>query len=302
MRKLVLVAGLAAAAFIPSFAFAQSSCEQQRDNRVVGTVAGAGIGALVGSAIAPRHDRGAGAIIGAIGGGVIGNQVTRPDADCAHAYGYYDRDSQWHANATPTVMARGYYDRDGAWVDGAPNGYYDHSGRWMASNASGYYDQGGRWVAGSASGAYDVNGHWMPGAVNGHRDGSGVWVADAQPGYYDTQRHWRAGPVQGHYDDGGVWIPASTGPMYGGGGMNHHDVRAREAWMEQRIRTAASNGDLSHHDARRALSKLSSIRQQDANMRDGSDRLSPQEDAMLQARLDRLKTSLGLRQDDQSTF
>jgi hypothetical protein len=143
MRKLALVAGLAAAALIPTFAFAQSSCEQQRDNRVVGTVAGAGLGALVGSAIAPRGDRGTGAVIGAVGGGLIGNQVTRPDADCAHAYGYYDHGNQWHANAVGAGMARGYYDHDGQWIEGAPNGYYDQGNRWVASNASGYYETDG---------------------------------------------------------------------------------------------------------------------------------------------------------------
>ena len=63
MRKLLLVAGLAAAALIPSLAVAQPSCEQQRDNRVVGTLAGAGIGALLGSAIAGHDDRAAGAVV-----------------------------------------------------------------------------------------------------------------------------------------------------------------------------------------------------------------------------------------------
>lgn len=243
MRKLFLVAGLAAAALVPSFATAQQSCERQRDTQVVGTVAGAGLGALIGGAIAPRGDRTAGVIIGGVGGAVVGNQVARPYADCSHAYGYYDHNSQWHANAIQRADARGYYDRNGAWVDGAPNGYYDTSGRWVAvaanpsadgyydgqghwipasangyyddggrwvASASGYYDDQGRWIAGQATGAYDINGRWMPGARSGHTDANGVWIADSQPGYYDTNRHWRAGPARGYYDARGVWIGAPS--------------------------------------------------------------------------------------------
>ena len=301
MRKLSLVAGLAAAALIPSFAFAQSSCEQQRDNRVVGTLAGAGIGALIGSAVAPHGDKGTGAIIGAVGGGVIGNQVTRPGADCAHAYGYYDRQNQWHANAVSNDMARGYYDRDGAWVDGAPNGAYDQSGRWMASNASGYYDHG-RWVAGPANGAYDTQGRWVSGAVNGHRDANGVWVMNAQPGYYDGGGHWRSGEVMGRYDDRGVWIPASV--TYGSDVRDHghRDIHSREAWIEQRIRDAAQSGALTRRDARRALSRLDGIRQRETELRDGQGRLSRSENDMLQARLDQLNASLRLSRDDSRNF
>jgi hypothetical protein len=239
MRKLLLVAGLAAAALVPSFAFAQS-CEQQHDSQVATTLAGAGIGALLGASIAGRHDQGAGAVIGAAGGAVVGSQVNRPDRDCTHAYGYYDHNNQWHATATDRADARGYYDRDGAWVDGAPNGYYDSGNRWVSANnaaADGYYDdrgrwspassdgyyddrgqwvasasghyENGRWIAGHGAGAYDRNGRWVAGALSGHTDANGVWVADAQPGYYDSDHHWRSGPVRGYYDTRGVWVGAS---------------------------------------------------------------------------------------------
>jgi hypothetical protein len=247
MRKLALVAGLAAAALIPTLASAQPSCEQKRDNRVVGTVAGAGIGALLGGAIAGHDNRAAGAVIGGLGGAVVGNQVSKPNADCAHAYGYYDRNSQWHANAVDHADAAGYYDRDGAWVDGAPNGYYDQSDRWVSARtetpggysdsrgrwipasadgyyddagvwvatASGYYDQSGRWVAGQTAGAYDAQGRWMPGARSGRLE-NGVWVAKAQPGYYDADRRWRAGAARGYYDARGGWIATSSdGSAYG---------------------------------------------------------------------------------------
>jgi hypothetical protein len=251
MRKSLLAAGIAAAALLPTFALAQQSCEQQHDNRVAGTVVGAGIGALLGAAIAGRHDTGTGVVVGGLSGAVVGNQLTRPTADCAHAYGYYDSNGRWHANGVARGYATGYYDRSGAWVDGAPNGYYDGQGRWIAAastadasgyydrdgrwvpaSAAGYYDTDGQWVAGSASGhyeqgrwiagpvigRYDDNGRWIAGQSDGHRDVNGVWVADAQPGYYDSRGRWVAGSAMGYYDDQGRWI--ATAPAAGDRGSD----------------------------------------------------------------------------------
>jgi hypothetical protein len=300
MRKLVLVAGLAVAAFIPTFAVAQSTCEQQHDNRVVGTIAGAGVGALLGGAIAPRQDRTAGVVIGAVGGGIVGNQLTRPNEDCVHAYGYYTRDNQWHANQVAAGMAQGYYDRDGVWVDGAPNGAYDRDGRWTASDASGHYDQRGRWIAGASNGAYDIDGRWMPGAANGHRDGNGMWITDAQPGYYDNQNHWRRGSVQGHYDDRGVWIfttitPAAYTPDVGY--PSHHDIDSRAIRFERRVQAGANSGVLSRYDASRAIARLGRLRQIEAGVRDDNGQLSAEDNTMLQARMDRLVASVNLPRD-----
>jgi len=300
MRKLVLVAGLAVAALIPTFAAAQSTCEQQRDNRVAGTIVGAGAGALLGAAIAPGHDRGTGAIIGAVGGGIVGNQLTRPNEDCVHAYGYYSRDNQWHANNVGPGMAQGYFDRDGVWVDGAPNGAYDRDGRWMASNASGYYDQRGRWIAGASNGAYDTDGRWMPGAVNGHRDSNGLWVADAQPGYYDNQNHWRRGAVQGHYDDRGVWVFATIAPAAyapDAGYPSHRDIDSRAMRFERRVQAGANSGALSRYDASRAMARLGRLRQIEAGVRDDDGQLSSEDNVMLQARMDRLVASVRLPRD-----
>lgn len=252
MRKNLLVAGIAAAALIPSFAMAQT-CEQQRNQRVVGTVAGAGIGALAGGAVAGHDDRTKGAVIGGLAGALLGNQLTKGNnnGDCAHAYGYYDQNGMWHATGVSQSAAQGYYDRNGAWVAGAPNGhydsqgrwisastsasaagYYDREGRWVPASASGYYDQNGQWIAGTASGYYsngrwvagpatghyDANGRWISGQPLGHRDANGVWVADAQPGYYDTNGRWRAGPAMGYYDTRGQWI--ATAPSAGGYSSN----------------------------------------------------------------------------------
>ena len=241
MRKHFLAAGIAAVALIPTLGMAQQTCEERRNTRIVGTVGGAGVGALLGSAIAGRDNRTAGALIGGIGGAIAGNQLTRSNADCTHAYGYYDSAGQWHANVIDRANAAGYYDRDGQWVDGAPNGYYGPQGRWISADtnptASGYYDSdrewvpasaggyygangqwiagttsghydNGRWIAGPSIGRYDDAGRWISGQAGGHRDANGAWVADAQPGYYDTAGRWRPGTVVGYYDTQGRWIGA----------------------------------------------------------------------------------------------
>ncbi|MEO8115734.1 MAG: glycine zipper 2TM domain-containing protein [Phenylobacterium sp.] len=262
MRKHLLAAGIAAAALMPSFALAQQTCEQQQNNRVAGTVVGAGLGALLGSAIAGHGDKTTGAVIGGIGGAVVGNQVAKSNTDCSRAYGYYDNNGAWHASSVARANAAGYYDRNGNWVNGAPNGYYNNDGRWVtASNnasasgyydangrwvpasasgyydtngqyvtasASGYYDSRGRWVAGPATGRYDANGRWIPGEASGHRDARGMWVADAQTGYYDSNGRWRAGPVMGYYDAQGRWT--STAPAAGSYGANA-SYEARSNWI-----------------------------------------------------------------------
>ncbi len=329
MRKFSLVAGLAAAAFIPSLAMAQSSCEQQHGGQVAATVAGAGIGALLGSAVAGRGNHTTGALIGGVGGAIVGNQAGKPSADCAHAYGYYDHNSQWHANVVDRREATGYYDRDGAWIDGAPNGYYegdrwvsarastdaagytDSRGRWIPSSANGYYDDGGawvatvsghydergRWVAGQTAGAYDAQGRWMPGARSGHTNSQGAWVADPQPGYYDAAHVWRAGQANGYYDAQGQWqwIGRTNGVSYETSnraqGM-YQDLGRREAWLDQRIRNAAADGSLDGRTSRQDLRELQSIRRSEATFRSRNGRLSNQDQAYLQARLDSLDASV----------
>ena len=254
MNKQFLAAAFVAATLVPSMALAQQTCEQRRDNRVVATVAGGGLGAVLGSVIAGRGDRTLGAVIGGVGGAVVGNQLAKPGQECARAYGFYDNSGMWHANAVSRADAAGYYDRNGAWVDGAPNGYYDSQNRWIAADASaqasiysdsqgrwvpasvnGYYDNngqfisgaasgyydGGRWVPGPATGRYDQNGRWIAGQAAGRRDANGVWMADAQPGYYDAGGRWRAGQVNGYYDAQGRWMNMGPTPIaqqqYGGG-------------------------------------------------------------------------------------
>ncbi|MGH6908649.1 MAG: glycine zipper 2TM domain-containing protein [Phenylobacterium sp.] len=134
MRKHLLAAGIAAITLIPTFAAAQQTCEERRNNRVAGTVVGGVLGAIAGSAVAGRGDRNEGAVIGGIGGAVIGNQVSKGSADCQHAYGYYDNNNNWHANSVNRDYAQGYYDRNGNWVNGQPPvGGWGNDGRWATS-------------------------------------------------------------------------------------------------------------------------------------------------------------------------
>lgn len=245
MRRPFFAASIAAAALIPSIAFAQtqSSCERQRSTRVIATVAGAGAGGVLGNVIAGQGDKTIGTVIGAVGGAIIGNQIAKPDGDCSRAYGYYDENNRWHATGINSPDARGYYDRTGEWVDGAPNGRYGDGNRWIANSgpvrgegsystdsgwvpasANGYYNRNDQWIEGSASGYYDANGRWinaangqapLPGRradAYGYYDTQGMWHANAVPrgsatGYYDSANNWVTGTPNGHYDERRNWVP-----------------------------------------------------------------------------------------------
>jgi hypothetical protein len=307
MHKLILVAGVAAAVLLPSLAFAQPSCDEVRRDRIRDAPVSADIRGLLGANNASAY------------------------ADCAHAYGYYDQNSQWHANAIDRANARGYFDRDGVWVEGAPqgyydgaghwvsvtvatsaNGYYDTAGRWIPASAAGYYDERGQWVAsvsghyddhgiwiaGQTTGAYDAGGHWMPGARSGHVGANGAWIADSQPGYYDAQHQWRAGPSRGYYDTSGAWVAIAAATDIGTADVSHssegdrRDVDTREAWLEQRIRTAAHDGALDQDATASDLDRLDAIRREESGMRNQVGQLSSADEARLQGRLDRLSASL----------
>ena len=225
MRHLLITAALLVS---PSTVLAQVNCQQHSDTRVIGTVAGGGIGAVLGNVIAGQGDKTLGTIIGGVGGAVLGNQIAKPGNDCAHAYGYYDKAGAWHANDVRGDTATGYFDRDSRWVDGAPQGRYDSSNRWVASNAggqNGYRDERGNWVPASANGYYDSSGGWTAVNVNqgggyGQRDGmvpgyysNGRWVAGPTSGRYDANGRWIAGVPAGRRNANGVWV-ADSQPGY----------------------------------------------------------------------------------------
>ena len=82
MRKLILIAGLAASiaapTFIPVSAEARTACERDRhEKRVVGTVAGGVLGGILGGAIAGRGSNTTGVLLGAGGGALVGNQLSK---------------------------------------------------------------------------------------------------------------------------------------------------------------------------------------------------------------------------------
>ena len=91
MRHKLLIAGLLAAAALPSMALAQPDPNCVRSNNQTtgtGAVLGALGGALIGNAIGGRHSRGidtaAGAVAGGVAGGALANQHNDPCPD-----GYY---------------------------------------------------------------------------------------------------------------------------------------------------------------------------------------------------------------------
>jgi uncharacterized protein YcfJ len=107
MRKLILVASLAAlvgSAAAPEIASAKSRCERDRSNsRVAGTVAGGVLGALAGSAIAGRGDGTEGAVIGGVVGAVAGNQLTKKKSPCPTGYVYRSYDDRYSSRSARRV-------------------------------------------------------------------------------------------------------------------------------------------------------------------------------------------------------
>jgi uncharacterized protein YcfJ len=111
MRRLVFAASIAAAALVSTAASAetrsQATCEQQASTRVIATVAGAGVGGVIGNVVAGQGDKTLGTVIGAAAGALIGNQAAKPSRECNDAYGYYDQANRWHASGVSAADARG---------------------------------------------------------------------------------------------------------------------------------------------------------------------------------------------------
>jgi hypothetical protein len=237
MRKHTLLAAIAVAALAPSLAAAQNACEQHKhDQRVAGTVLGAIGGAILGSQVSGHGARTEGSAIGAVGGAVVGNQLARSHTDCS-GYGYYDGSGVWHANVS------GYYDNNHHWVNARADGFYDSDGAWHA-RGPGRLDEDGYWVAEAPA-----------------ADSYGANVA---------------------YTSGDPW----AGAPYG--------LRERENWLEQRIRHGMETGALSHDDGDRALDRLNHIRSKEAAYRRPDGSISPNDRASIEARLDSLRHDVHL--------
>lgn len=330
MKSRILVAGIALAFFTPSLAMADDGCKRDSSGRIIGTVAGAGAGGILGNVIAGRGDKTEGTIIGGIIGAVIGNQVTKSDAgDCRSAYGYYDEQGRWHATGVSSNDARGYYDRDGKWVSGQPNGYYDNGrwvttssdnnsngyvdseGHWVPAASGGYYDRNGRWIGASASGYYDSRGRWVAGPTRGYYDERGRWIAGVstsnsnsnsmeQPGYYENGR-WREGRAYGYYDARGRWVAvqnngySNSNNGYGDNQYNMDqmptDISTRISWLREYIRAGIQARRIGRSDANYARSELTAIEKQNRMFsRDG--RFTQREQRTIDHRLDRLTARL----------
>ncbi len=279
MRNYILAAGLAAAALSTTPAAAQQSCAERRDNRVIGTVAGAGIGAVLGGAIGGNQ---LGTVLGAVGGGVAGNQLTKSnDGGCERAYGYYDNKRTWHANRVDANNATGYYDYNGNWVQGAPSGYYDNDGRWIAARDGGYRDRNGYWVPARDRGYYGADGAYVDVRATGYAQPQPAYDQRG-PGYQGDQR----GP--GYQGD-------QRGPGYQGDqrdGDEPRDINGREQRISQRIDRFAADGTMNRDQVYRARADLDSIRRSERSMRHYNGRLSPQNEANIQARLDAMAQRL----------
>ena len=331
MRTYMIAASIAALA-IGSAAQAEPVCRQDSTGRTVATVAGAGIGAVIGRVIDGGRHKEVGTIGGAIAGGLAGNQLAKGDDRCEVSYGYYDEGGRWHANRIDASRARGYYDRDNRWVEGAPNGYYDANNRWVAFNgdpsASGYRDRDGRWIPIGVSGYYAADGQWVSATAPGYYERgrwvsgpaygrynargewiadnnrygqpSGTWSARTEPGYYDERGRWVPGEVTGYYDARGRWV--STGDYNRRGdlayGNRDRDVRAREARIEQRIERMRERGAISKKEARRARDELASIRRDEQRMRYTGGRFTQNEESVIHQRLDQLGQRLRADRND----
>ncbi len=337
MRKFIFAAGVAALAMsgaVSAPAQAASVCKQDNTGRTVATIAGAGIGAILGRVIDGGRHKEVGTIGGALAGGLAGNQLAKDDRPrCDEAYGYYDESGRWHANRIAASSARGYYDRDNRWVEGPPNGYYDRGNRWVSfdgdsqyagyrdrdgrwvpvgvsgyyaadgqwvqSSAPGYYDRGGRWVAGPAYGSYDANGVWIPRSASGGAP-VGSWEAYNASGYYDQNGRWVRGSTTGYYDARGRWV--STGATAGGSdrmAQRNLDTRTRADRIGQRIDRQRERGVISKSEAQSARTELASIRREDDRLRASGGRFTANEQSLIHQRLDRLSTEIRAdRMDD----
>ena len=85
MRRILMISGLIAAIAAPAFAPVTAnaeSCEQRaHDRRVTGTILGALGGGLIGNAVGRGGGRVGGTIMGAGAGAVVGNNLARTSCD-----------------------------------------------------------------------------------------------------------------------------------------------------------------------------------------------------------------------------
>ena len=90
--RTIILAGMAAAtaaASAPAFAQDRGCVRENNNNQATGAVLGAIGGALIGNAVAGRHDKGTGTVVGAVGGAVAGSAIAgSQNQPCPAGYRY----------------------------------------------------------------------------------------------------------------------------------------------------------------------------------------------------------------------
>jgi len=104
MRRMLFAVGVSLAVAAGSAAQARSGCEAYAHNRkVTGTVVGALGGGLLGGAVAGHGSKGAGALVGAGLGAVVGNQMSRVSCDHRRY-----RTARYHPRRSPYTSGAAY--------------------------------------------------------------------------------------------------------------------------------------------------------------------------------------------------
>jgi len=113
IRRILLVSAFAVAT-LPTFAAAQTRCEQQaHDKKVTGTVIGGVLGAIAGNAIGKGGGKTGGTILGGVAGAAVGNNLARthcPDGYAEVQDPYYVAPPTYQSSAPPPP-----YDGGGFW-------------------------------------------------------------------------------------------------------------------------------------------------------------------------------------------
>ncbi|HEY8003907.1 MAG TPA: glycine zipper 2TM domain-containing protein [Phenylobacterium sp.] len=147
------------------------------------------------------------------------------------------------------------------------------------------------------------------GAIIGNQVSRGPRDCAHAYGYYDNDNRWHDNHVDrsvayGYYDREGVWVDGAP-PNVGSYGANASyesrrntmDIDSRIARIDERIQRGRDDGSLSRYEARDASTALADIRREEQDRRSDG-RLSDRDEAMLQARLDRLSDQVHMDRRD----
>jgi hypothetical protein len=171
-------------------------------------------------------------------------------------------------------------------------------GALLGAGIAGHHDRAAGAVIGGVGGG--LAGNAIGGSTvhcdrydNGYYDRDGRWHYAS--GYYDRYNRWVvATPGRGYFDSDGRWIPVAASAEYRGadaayvgGGLN-----AREDRIEERIRSAESEGALSRYDADRDYRYLNDIRDRQAMLANDHDGLNAADRDEIARRLNRLSDRL----------